>query len=79
MGRWALRAILAIAGLFVAAALVAPLVPLERQRGDLEAALSPGEDWTVSIASMNLSLWAGPATVIKGFGLYRKQPGGRQC
>ncbi len=77
MGRWALRAILAIAGLFVAAALVAPLVPLERQRGDLEAALSPGEDWTVSIASMNLSLWAGPATVIKGFGLYRKQPGGR--
>src|ERR1044071_2351550 len=64
--RWLLRLLLFIAALAIAAFFLAPLLPLDSFKPQVESRLSATLGRKVSVGSMRLTLWGGPFITIKG-------------
>ena len=64
--RWLLRLLLFVAALAIAAFFLAPLLPLDSFKPQVESRLSATLGRKVSVGSMRLTLWGGPFITIKG-------------
>jgi uncharacterized protein involved in outer membrane biogenesis len=64
--RWLLRLLLIIAALAIAAFVLAPLLPLDSFKPQVESRLSATLGRKVTVDSMRLTLWGGPFLTIKG-------------
>ena len=64
--RWLLRLLLVLAALAIAAFFLAPLLPLDSFKPQVESRLSATLGRKVTIGSMRLTLWGGPFITIKG-------------
>jgi hypothetical protein len=64
--RWLLRLLLFVAVLAIAAFFLAPLLPLDSFKPQVESRLSATLGRKVTIGSMRLTLWGGPSLTIKG-------------
>ncbi|HKS40774.1 MAG TPA: hypothetical protein VJX74_09150, partial [Blastocatellia bacterium] len=58
--RWLLRLLLFVAVLAIAAFFIAPLLPLDSFKPQVESRLSATLGRKVTIGSMRLTLWGGP-------------------
>lgn len=64
--RWLLRLLLVVAALAIAAFALAPLLPLDSFKPQVESRLSATLGRKVTVDSMRLTLWGGPFLTIKG-------------
>lgn len=64
--RWLLRLLLIVAVLAIAAFFLAPLLPLDSFKPQVESKLSATLGRKVTVGSMRLTLWGGPFITIKG-------------
>jgi uncharacterized protein involved in outer membrane biogenesis len=64
--RWLLRLLLAVSVLAVAALALAPLLPLDSLKPEVESRLSASLGRKVTVGSMRLTLWGGPYLTING-------------